>query len=389
VAAVPSVAAIIAWTAAALRCYPLFMGATLEATQRYARRMKGTTGNGHFREQQGLLMSSIGLGTYLGEADAETDQQYRHAIGRAVELGVNVLDTAINYRFQRSERAIGCALRDLEANGRARRDEIILASKAGYLSFDGAYPPNPREYFLETFINPGILGPRDIVAGSHCMTPRYLAHQIDQTLRNLGVHVLDIFYLHNPETQLSEISREEFHKRLRVAFGFLEGVVRSGKIRMYGLATWNGLRVQPESSEFISIEQTVGCARDVAGNDHHFTVIQLPYNLAMPEAYTLLNQRLNGRLVSVFDACRELGLTVMTSASIFQSRLSRNLPPFVADYFTGFATDAQRAIQFARSTPGVTTALVGMSHVSHVEENLGTAAVPPSADSVRSMFDAA
>ena len=365
------------------------MGATLEATRRYARRMKASIGEGHFREQQGLLMSSIGLGTYLGEADAETDQHYRHAIERAVELGVNVLDTAISYRFQRSERAIGYALRDLEANGKARRDEIIIASKAGYLSFDGGYPPNPREYFLETFINPGIVGPRDVVAGSHCMTPRYLQHQIDQSLRNLGVHDLDVFYLHNPETQLSEISREEFYKRLRVAFGFLEGVVRSGKIGMYGVATWNGYRVQPESSEFMSIEQTLTCAREVAGDEHHFRIVQLPYNLAMPEAYTLLNQRMNGRMVSVFDACREQGLTVMTSASIFQSRLARNLPGFVADHFIGFSTDAQRAIQFARSTPGVTTALVGMSHVSHVEENLGTASVPPSADSVRSMFDAA
>jgi aryl-alcohol dehydrogenase-like predicted oxidoreductase len=365
------------------------MGATFEATQRYARRMNGTTGDGHFREQQGLLMSSIGLGTYLGEADAETDQQYQDAIRRAVELGVNVLDTASNYRFQRSERASGYALRDLEATRRARRDEIIIASKAGYLSFDGGYPPNPREYFLETFINPGIIGPRDIVAGSHCMTPRYLQHQIDQSLRNLGVHDIDIFYLHNPETQLSEISRDEFYKRLRVAFGFMEGVVRSGKITMYGVATWTGYRVKPESSDFMSIEQTVGCARDVAGDGHHFRIVQVPYNLAMPEAYTLSNQRLNGRLLSLFEACRELGLTVMTSASIFQSRLAHNLPEFVADHFVGFETDAQRAIQFARSTPGVTTALVGMSHVSHVEENLGTASVPPSADSVRSMFNAA
>src|SRR5215475_3307458 len=156
-------------------------------------------------------MSFIGIGIYLGEADAETDENYRRSIVRAIELGANVIDTAINYRFQRSERAIGQAIRDLESTGKARRDEIVLATKAGYLSFDADYPPNPREYFLETFINPGIISPRDIVAGSHCMTPRYLEHQIDESLRNLGVHTVDIFYVHNPETQLSEINREEFH----------------------------------------------------------------------------------------------------------------------------------------------------------------------------------
>src|SRR5215475_5140015 len=213
------------------------MGATPEATRRYAQRFEKLLADGHFRVQQGLIMSSIGIGTYLGEADAETDENYRRAIVRAVELGANVIDTAINYRFQRSERAIGQAIRDLESRGKARRDELIIATKAGYIPFDGVFPTNPREYLLETFIAPGIIGPRDIVAGSHCMTPKYLEHQIDQSLRNLRVHSVDIFYVHNPETQLAEIDRTEFDKRLRVAFGFLEGLVQSGKIRVYGTAT--------------------------------------------------------------------------------------------------------------------------------------------------------
>src|SRR5215831_13076926 len=226
------------------------MGATPEATRRFAQRFKESTAEGHFREQQGLLMSSIGAGTYLGEADLETDGNYRRSIAHAVELGINVIDTAINYRFQRSERSIGQAIRDLESSGKARRDELIIATKAGYIPFDGGYPTNPREYLLETFISPGIIGPRDIVAGSHCMTPKYLEHQLAQSLRNLGVHTVDIFYVHNPESQLSEIDRSEFYKRLRVAFGFLEGVVRSGKIRMYGTATWNGFRVASTAAEF-------------------------------------------------------------------------------------------------------------------------------------------
>jgi aryl-alcohol dehydrogenase-like predicted oxidoreductase len=364
------------------------MGATLEATRRFAQRFKESTAEGHFREQQGLWMSSIGAGTYLGEADLETDGNYRRSIVHAVELGINVIDTAINYRFQRSERTIGEAIRDLENSGRARRDELIIATKAGYIPFDRSYPANPREYLLETFISPGIIGPRDIVAGSHCMAPRYLEHQIDQSLRNLGVHTVDIFYIHNPESQLSEVDRSEFYKRLRVAFGFLEGVVRAGKIRMYGTATWNGCRVAANSPEFMSIEDLTQCAQDVAGDDHHFKVVQLPYNLAMPEAYTTANQTVRSRTTSVIEACQDLGITVMASASIFQSRLTRNLPRFVVEHLSGLKTDAQRALQFVRSTPGVTTALVGMSRIQHVDENLATAAVPPSPEGVRRMLNA-
>ena len=49
----------------------------------------------------------------------------------------------------------------------------------------------------------------------------------------------------------------------------------------------------------------------------------------------------------------------------------------LAELFPGFSTDAQRALQFARSAPGVTTALVGMSNPSHVVENLALAAQDP------------
>ena len=71
----------------------------------------------HFRAAQNLWLSSIGIGTYLGQPEDETDRRYTEAIVRAVELGANVIDTAANYRFQRSERSIGAALGEL---GRAR-----------------------------------------------------------------------------------------------------------------------------------------------------------------------------------------------------------------------------------------------------------------------------
>jgi aryl-alcohol dehydrogenase-like predicted oxidoreductase len=67
----------------------------------------------------------------------------------------------------------------------------------------------------------------------------------------------------------------------------------------------------------------------------------------------------------------------MCSASMFQAKLAQNLPPFVGEALKGLSTDAQRAIQFVRSTPGVTTALVGMSQRTHVDENMAVAAVPP------------
>jgi predicted aldo/keto reductase-like oxidoreductase len=86
-----------------------------------------------------------------------------------------------------------------------------------------------------------------------------------------------------------------------------------------------------------------------------------------------------GALVPLTEAARRLGVYVMASASILQGQLAKNLPPMVAANLPGLATDAQRAVQFVRSTPGIGTALVGMKSIAHVEESAGVAAVPPRA----------
>ena len=67
----------------------------------------------------------------------------------------------------------------------------------------------------------------------------------------------------------------------------------------------------------------------------------------------------------------------MTSASIYQGQLARNLPPVIGELLPGLETDAQRALQFVRSTPGVGTALVGMKQPAHVDENAAVSAVSP------------
>jgi aryl-alcohol dehydrogenase-like predicted oxidoreductase len=351
-------------------------GATSEGTLRYAERFQSTTAQGHFHKQQELCMSSIGLGTYLGQWDDRTDKLYQEAIQRAIELGCNVIDSAINYRFQRSERAIGAALKQAFDSNKAARDEILIATKGGFFPFDGEPPKDARAWVMDTLINTGVAHLSDIV-GSHCMSPSYLDNQINQSLQNLGLETIDIYYIHNPETQLDQVSRGEFLTRLRAAFEFLESAAGDGRLQFYGTATWNGYRQKADAKAYLSLAEVAEVAQDVAGNDHHFRVVQLPYNLAMPEALTEDNQSVAGEQVSPLVAADRLGVTVMCSATIFQSQLAQGLPPFIAEAFPNLNTDAQRAIQFARSTPGVTTALIGMSQRSHVEENMRVAQVPP------------
>jgi aryl-alcohol dehydrogenase-like predicted oxidoreductase len=349
--------------------------ATAEGTKRFAEKFSDAAG-GHFRAAQGLTVSSIGIGTYLGNWDAQTDASYAESIAKFVASGGNVIDTAANYRFQRSERNIGEALKNLQEKG-FRRDELLICTKGGYLPFDNEPPRNVREYFEENFVKKGIATFEDLVGGSHCMTPDYLQSQIDQSLANMQIEGVDVFYIHNPESQLSEVDKYTFEARLAKAFEKLEENRKNNKIQFYGAATWNGFRAAPDESAYHSLERMVNIARQVGGESHGFRFVQLPFNLAMPEAYLFKNQAASGKALSTVEAANELGVSVMISASILQGKLSQNLPEHLNETLGNLETDALTAIQFVRSTPGVTTALIGMSKTAHVEENLKLAQIEP------------
>lgn len=361
--------------------------ATKEGTLRYREKLGDRVSHEHFREIQDLWISSIGFGSYLGNHDDATDISYQNALKHAIALGCNHIDTAINYRFQRSERAIGSVLETVFKEGHFNRDELIVATKGGYIPFDSEPPSDIRKYFDENFLDPGIATLDDIVSGMHCMTPKYIANQLETSLENLGLESIDIYYLHNPEEQLRELSREEFNRCIVSAFELLEKKVSDGNITMYGTATWNGYRQEAKHDMSLSLPELVHLAEKIAGKEHHFKVIQLPFNLAMPEPLILRNQSLDGEMLTVLESARRLGVTVIASSSLLQKQLTQNLADFIGQHLRDLDTDAQRAIQFVRSTPGVTSALVGMSKKNHVEENMGVARLQPaSIDDINNLF---
>jgi aryl-alcohol dehydrogenase-like predicted oxidoreductase len=362
---------------------PLLPGhATSAGTARYRDRFPNLRDAAHFRQAQHvpgvsqLWLSSIGLGTYLGDPSDAADQAYTAAIEAGLRSGINVLDTAINYRHQRSERNIGTALKQLIEAGELHRDEVLVCTKAGYLSFDGDPPPDPRGYFHREYVETGVLNAKDLAGGMHCMSPAYLENQIERSRRNLGLETIDLFYIHNPESQLAEVSREVFRQRLKDAFAALEKLAKTGRIQFYGVATWSAFRVADGSRDYMDLFELAKIAHDVAGDHHRFRFIQLPFNLSMPEAYGLANQRNKREKMSLLSAATRLEIAVMGSATLYQARLTQGLPDFVGSVL-GMKTDADNSIQFARSAPGLTTALIGMGRAEHVTVNLKPALTHP------------
>ncbi|MFQ5743074.1 MAG: aldo/keto reductase [Acidobacteriota bacterium] len=350
--------------------------ATEEGTACYRRRFDQAAPT-HFRLGEGLSLSSIGIGTYLGKNDEATDNSYANAVRRTLALGCNVIDTAINYRCQRSERVIGTALKQAIEADEIAREEIFLSTKGGFIPFESKPAEDPPAYFQRTFLDTGVMEPDDLVAGCHCMTPKYLEHQLLRSRQNLGLETIDLYYIHNPETQLSVQSRETVYRRLGIAFAALEELVQQGWLQRYGIATWEALRTEQDGSPYLCLEELTHLARQAGGRYHHFRAVQLPVNLSMPEAFAHPNQPVERQTVPALAAARRLHLLAFASGSLHQGKLLGQLPSWLRNNLGADSTDAQRALQFARSCPGLTTALVGMSTVEHVEENLSLVATSP------------
>ena len=347
--------------------------ATTAGTRRYASRFRSAFSDDFYRPAlDRLTVASIGMGTYLGECDDAEDDRYVTLLAEGIRNGVNLLDTAINYRCQRSERALGRALKQVIEEGIASRDEIVICTKGGYIPLDGAPPDSRAEYdayLNDQYFAHDIMKPADVVSGGHCLHPAFIRNQIQRSLDNLGVESVDLFYLHNPEQELDTVDRTRFAGLMADAFDQLESEVNAGRIKAYGCATWNGFRVSSAHRSYLSLEELLEIALKTAGKKHHFRAIQLPVNLAMTEAIRSATQSHLGKAGSVLDVAKNMGISVFASASLMQSQLTRDLPPQVRSLFPGLSTDAQRAIAFVRSLP-VTSALVGMKTIPHLKENL-------------------
>lgn len=350
--------------------------ATPEATAAFAARAAEPDSYRHTVD--GLTFSSLGLGTARHEATDRIDAAYEATLQRAFALGCNVVDTAVSYRYQRSERVVGRALQSAINAGLIQREEVILATKGGYVPFDSAEPLDPKAWVNQHYLTPGVAHANDFAAEyRHCIAPGFLEHSLQQSRENLGLETIDIYYLHNPETQRLTLSRDTFRRRLLDAFEALEAAVEKGWIRAWGLATWTGFRVPPKAPDYLSLAEMVGLACEVAGQAHHLRYIQLPYNAMQPEAFALENQQINEMYLNPIEAAQELGLSVMVSAPIHQGRLVVPIVPQLREAFPNLASDAVCALQFVRSTPGVTTALAGTCDLAHLEENLHLLTLKP------------
>ncbi|MDH3191929.1 MAG: aldo/keto reductase [Nitrosopumilus sp.] len=345
--------------------------ATSEGTLRFAENSNVLRTN--FNKFQNLTLSNVGMGTYLGESNDETDRIVTNAVKQSILSGINVIDTAINYRSQKAERSVGKAISELIQEGKISRDQIFLSTKNGYVTNDADIKQDFWEYVKNEYVSKGIVKEGDITSGYHCMTTTYLNDQLERSLKNLDLECIDLLYLHNAiEGQIKDISKDIFLESLQSVFELYEQKRIEGKIKYYGMATWECFRVTPDNSQYLSLKDTVEMAKKAGGQKHGFRFIQLPYNMYYDQALLTKNQLFDGESISILEAAVRLGIGVFTSVPLMQGRL---LNPGVMPEFSDLKPSL-RALQFIRSSPGVLAPLIGQKSSEHVSENMNIMKIP-------------
>jgi len=349
--------------------------ATPEGTKKFAERQNQDS-HKNYKNVHNLTLSNVGIGTYLGNPDTKTDYIVQNAVKKSILGGINVVDSAINYRAQKAERSVGNAISQLIDNNDISREEIFVSTKNGYVTNDGDIKEDLMQYVMREYGQTGIVKEGDISPGYHCMTLPYLNDQLERSLKNLGLDCIDLMYLHNSVEGQTHLPREQFLKNLKDVFEFYEKKRKEGKIRFYGMATWECFRVTPENPLFLQLTEVMDIATQVGGDEHGFRFIQLPFNLVLDQAYMLKNHNVDGKTVSALEAAQKFNLGVFTSVPLMQGKLLTvdTVPKF------GNSSTSVSLLQFVRSTPGITAPLIGHKLESHVKENMDVMKIPPLSD---------
>jgi nucleoside-diphosphate-sugar epimerase len=283
------------------------------------------------------VLSTIGIGTYLGEEDWPNDEKYLLALRKALNSGINLVDTAVSYRNGRSEVVTKVAIQGYD------RSKIFIVSKGGY-------------------VNSGLLSilhPKSrIVQDHHSIIADYLELSLKQSIRNLGTYV-DLYLIHNPERAKKDGLHKDFYGELTKSFAMLEQKVSDGFINGYGIATWSGLIAETHQPNYISLAEVIRCAEIAAGGKSNFTGIEFPLNLSLPQAATFKNQ--SGQ--TLLDFAKDRGLLTLTSASADRNAYHKSY-----DLLGNGLSNAQKSLLLCSSYSKVDCSIVGMRSVDHVDD---------------------
>lgn len=333
-----------------------------------------------------LTVSPAGFGSYRVDVSVES---HAVALEDAILSGINLIDTSANYADGGSERLIGKVLGRLIEQGKISREQMVVVSKAGYLQGENYQLSQERKSARNAF-------PDLVLAGEgleHCIHPEFLSDQLTRSLQRMNLNAIDCFLLHNPEyflnwsksqgTPLQE-AREEYYRRIRVAFIHLEKEADAGHIGCYGISS-NTFPGMENDYAFTSLTRVWEIANSLSAG-HRFRVVEFPMNLLETGAALLKNQAGGQNLLS-FALEKNLGVLInrplnaivgerlvrlaeshYQGEGVRQARQFRDKVAAVDAEWSVAKNLSQIAFRALRSTAGISSVLVGMRETGYVRD---------------------
>ncbi len=249
-------------------------------------------------------LSKIGIGTYRMSSN---NKEHEEALRFSFDNGVNLIDTASNYEFGKSEELIGNNINDFG------REKVFLISKAGYI----------QENDLKK--NSRLINERNSIKINtnfhYSINKEFLKAQIEQSLKRLNTDYLDGFLIHNPEHYFDVPNdlEKDFYSHLVDSLNFLEDLVKQGVIRYYGISS--NKAAFPNSKNSVNLMKLF----QLQAYFPNFKILQFPFNLVEQKASTDIFGN-----NSLFSFCKEKNIIALTNRPLnttYQNKVLR-----LADY---------------------------------------------------------
>lgn len=238
-------------------------------------------------------ISKIGIGTYRMDCDIA---EHLDTLNYAIESNINIIDTASNYNFGKSERLIGKVVNE------NLREKVFIISKVGYIQGEDINKIKNLQDLHYIDFNENFL---------YSLDPKFISFQLEESMKRLSTNYIDCYLLHNPEYYFDKgYSKENVKDIILESFSFLEEKVKKGEIRYYGISS-NDLSK-------LSLIDLLDKMDSFSG----FKFLQFPYNIVEKNNIFQFN---NSDIITISEL-KEKGLHILSNRPLntsFNSKVLR------------------------------------------------------------------
>lgn len=244
-------------------------------------------------------------------------------------------------------------------DGLINRNQFIISSKAGIIPGDGEIMFRHIDYMNEKLIDTDILNKEDVYMEETLwltMNPKYFEYALEVSRKHLNLETIDIYYMHELELSMKHYGPEEFYRRLKDIIIAYENMVNEGKIKEYGMATWDAFQLNPNHEQYISLEKVMEVVESVT-TSHHFKHLMVPINIENRACVEHKNQDYKQSKLSIVECAKKYNIDIYVSVPLDQGKASKY-------------EKVEKYLSYLINESKCNSYFVGTKRTSHLKDNI-------------------